>query len=225
MEKVNLQERNGSVMNKSENINELAMALSKLQGEITDACKDKQGYGYNYADLSSVLDIARPALAKNGLAVSQLCGSDGDKVSVETVLMHKSGQWISAVMAMTIQQMKGMTMAQASGAVISYARRYCLASVLGIAQTDNDAAQVIEDKPTLKSVPILQPKLPEPIISSSMLSSLYDLIDDMKIEDDEVMAWMKKVNIKDLKELKERQALALVNMLNKRRREKNEMQA
>jgi hypothetical protein len=80
-------------MNKSENIEALAGALSKLQGEIKDASKDQKGYGYNYADLSTFLEIGRPLLSKHHLAVSQLCGSSSDKVSLETVLMHESGQW------------------------------------------------------------------------------------------------------------------------------------
>lgn len=126
-------------MNKSENIDLLASALSKLQGEITDVTKDKKGYGYQYADLSQILDISRPMLSKHKLAISQLCGSAHDKVTVETVLMHESGQWISSTIEMGVQEGKGMSLAQAVGSVITYARRYALASIIGIAQIDNDA--------------------------------------------------------------------------------------
>ncbi len=131
-------------MQKSETIGKLATALSKLQGEIENVHKDKKGYGYMYADLASILEITRPLCAKYELAVSQLCSSmhfdqaQTDKVIIETVLMHSSGEYLSSCLAMPIAGVKG-SQAQATGSVISYARRYALAALLGIAQTDNDA--------------------------------------------------------------------------------------
>ncbi len=127
-------------MNKSDEINELAKSLSKVQGEIHNAFKDKSGYGYKYVDLASILDITRPLLSKYGLSVSQLCGSANDLATVETVLMHESGQWISSTIEMGIERGKGMSLAQAVGSVITYARRYALAAIVGIAQTDDDAS-------------------------------------------------------------------------------------
>lgn len=143
-------------MNKSDEIGALASALSKLQGEITDVQKEKSGYGYKYADLSQILEVARPVLSKHGLAVTQLCGSAHDKVTVETVLMHASGQWISSMIEMGVERGKGMSLAQAVGSVVSYARRYAFASVLGIAQTDNDghAEQAIPIRPISRPEPV-----------------------------------------------------------------------
>lgn len=134
-------------MNKSDQINEIAKALSTLQGEIKDAHKDKAGYNYKYADLSQVLEIVRPLLSKHGLAITQLCGSADEKVSVETMLMHTSGQWISSTIEMVAEKGKGRTMAQDVGSVISYARRYALTSLVGMTQTDNDANNVQEQAP------------------------------------------------------------------------------
>jgi hypothetical protein len=127
-------------MEKSEHINELAAALSKLQGEVVDAHKNKKGYGYNYAELSGVLDILRPLLSKYGIAVVQLPGFDQEKVRLETVFIHSSGQWISSTIEMGVEKGKGMSLAQSIGSVITYARRYGLAAMGGITQTDNDAA-------------------------------------------------------------------------------------
>lgn len=138
-------------MNKSDQINEIAKALSTLQGEIKDAHKDKAGYNYKYADLSQVLEIVRPLLSKHGLAITQLCGSADEKVSVETMLMHTSGQWISSTIEMVAEKGKGRTMAQDVGSVISYARRYALTSLVGMTQTDNDAAIVQEERPSMIS--------------------------------------------------------------------------
>ena len=127
-------------MNKSENIDQIATALSALQGEIKDVYKDKTGHGYKYADLSTVLEIVRPLLSKHKLAVTQLCGSADEKVSVETVLMHSSGQWLSSIIEMAAEKGARRSLAQDVGNVITYARRYALAAIIGVAQTDNDAA-------------------------------------------------------------------------------------
>lgn len=124
----------------SENINELAEALSKFQGEVVDAHKDKKGYNYKYADLTGVLEIARPLMEKHGLALTQFPGGSGSAVTLESILMHKSGQWISCPMEMEVQGSGKMSLAQAAGAVITYMRRYAASGILGITQTDNDAS-------------------------------------------------------------------------------------
>ena len=131
-------------MNKSENINEIATALSALQGDIHDVHRDKAAYGYKYADLSQVLENIRPLLSKHKLAVTQLCGSADEKVSVETVLMHTSGQWISSVIEMVAEKKSGRSASQDIGTVITYARRYALAAIVGMTQTDNDAQSSVQ---------------------------------------------------------------------------------
>jgi hypothetical protein len=140
----------GSEMLKSDEIDKLSSSLSKLQGEITDAHKDKKGYGYNYADLSQVLDIARPLLAKHGLSVTQLLYSEEERMGVETCLLHESGQWLSSSASMMVERSKGMSLAQSAGSVITYLRRYALAAMIGICQTDNDAR--VEVSPPLTIV-------------------------------------------------------------------------
>ena len=130
-------------MKQSENINELAEALSAFQGEVNDVFKSSQGYGYNYADLSSVLETARPAMAKHGLAVTQMPGRSEGLVTMSTTLMHKSGQWMRSTMAMEVDQVGKMSPAQCVGSVLTYLRRYSLSAVLGISQTDTDASQAV----------------------------------------------------------------------------------
>lgn len=132
-------------MERSEEINELAAALAKAQGEIQNVAKDKEGYGYKYADLAAVLDIARPVLSKHGIALIQTAGYADQCVSVTTMLAHQSGQWVSATITMPLQTGKGLSHAQAIGSVITYARRYLLAAMVGIAQEDNDAAAAVAD--------------------------------------------------------------------------------
>jgi len=125
-------------MNKSESIGQIAKSISLLQGEIEDLTRDKKGYGYKYADLSQCLKIIRPLLTKNGLAVTQIPGFNEDRVSLETIIMHESGEWIGGTIEIPVTVGKGMIPAQAYGSTISYARRYALVSHLGIATEDDD---------------------------------------------------------------------------------------
>lgn len=128
-------------MNRSEDIKELAAAMSEFQGNVVDAVKEKSGYGYKYAELGGVLEIVRPLLKQFGLSIMQLVGTNNNNVSLETVLTHKSGQWISSTLEIPAEDKKGLSHAQTVGTAITYMRRYALCSLLGIAQVDDDAAE------------------------------------------------------------------------------------
>lgn len=122
----------------SEQINELATALSIAQGKITGALKDSANpfFKSKYADLASVWDACRTALSENGLAVIQTTESvSPETITVITTLAHKSGQWIRGVLTMTPKDGSP----QAAGSCLTYARRYALAAIVGVAQIDDDA--------------------------------------------------------------------------------------
>lgn len=138
-------------MTKSENISELASALSKFQGEAINPTKDKQGHNYTYADLASLLEVTRPLLVKNGLSVCQLTFEDEGKIGVETILMHESGQWIQERISVPPGSNQRMSIAQSSGSTITYLRRYSYAAVLGIAQDDDDAQTQMNKKENIKA--------------------------------------------------------------------------
>ena len=124
-------------MNKSDDIKELALALSKTQSILKGAIKDTNNtfFKSKYADLASCWDACREPLAANGLSVVQMpCNDTPDSVALETILMHTSGQWISSVFSMPVSKHD----AQAVGSAITYARRYALAAVVGIAPEDDD---------------------------------------------------------------------------------------
>jgi hypothetical protein len=122
---------------KSGTIAELAKALCKAQSIIQNAKKDSQNpfYKSNYADLSSVWEVARKPLTDNGLSVSQLPGGcDGNKIKVRTILMHTSGEWLCSEFEMPFLKADP----QAVGSAITYARRYALAAIVGIVADDDD---------------------------------------------------------------------------------------
>jgi hypothetical protein len=126
-------------MNSSENITKLIAAMIALQSEVEDAPKTSKAHNYNYADLGSILKMVRPLLAKHGLCVLQTSSGDQDFITVSTRLCHTSGEFIEDSLTMRVQESRGMSHAQSAGSVITYARRYALATVLGITQVDDDA--------------------------------------------------------------------------------------
>jgi len=149
------------MMNKSESIKELAAALGKAQAQmpavqmnaVNPFLKNK------YADLGAIIATAKPILAKHGLSVSQLPTSVGDQVGVTTMLMHESGEWLSTEMSLSVGDEKGKSSAQVAGSVITYLRRYSLASMLGMyADEDGDGNA---PKPQAQAKPQAKPK-PEP---------------------------------------------------------------
>ena len=146
-------------MNKSESIKELAKALAEVQATIGgvefDSTANAGRFSYRYASLGAHIELAK-ALPKHGLAYAQFPISDNWYAGVETILMHESGEWISEKVLFPyngdLQTPDGKmnNPAQEAGKVITYARRYALAAMLGIySEEDVDAGIPIkkEDKP------------------------------------------------------------------------------
>ena len=123
-------------MEKSEQINELASALSKAQGVIIPASKDADNpfFKSKYADLASVWEVARKPLADNGLSIVQLPSAEGNIVTLKTIIMHSSGQYIASDLTMVAKDASP----QAVGSCLTYERRYALSSVVGIASEIDD---------------------------------------------------------------------------------------
>jgi hypothetical protein len=128
-------------MNKSETIVNLAKALSQAQGEMP-VIKFNSVNPFlknNYADLGAIIAGTRPVLAKYGLAVTQLTFGEDGVVGVETMLTHNSGEWISERVSMQVGEERGKSSAQVAGSIVTYLRRYALASILGVyADEDGD---------------------------------------------------------------------------------------
>lgn len=134
------------IIDKSAELDKLATALSTAQSVMKGAVKDSVNpqLRNKYADLASVWDACRDALGANGLSVSQHPGCDGVHATVDTVLLHASGQYLhSRVSAPIIPQTYDrdyppMVTAQATLAAVTYLRRAALASVVGVAPADDD---------------------------------------------------------------------------------------
>lgn len=128
----------GDIMNKSESIKALAVALTKAQSEIKSVKMDAVNpfFKSRYATLGAVIDASKEVLEKNGLVVTQLSTSDNGEVGITTLLMHSSGEWIESTCTVAIE---GKNIAQEAGKAITYLRRYSLSSILNLyAEEDND---------------------------------------------------------------------------------------
>jgi len=124
---------------KSESITELAKALCNAQATMTTAKKDSLNphFKSKYADLASVWDACREALTKNGLSIVQIPQADGNRITVSTILLHTSGEFIEGDLTM----ISGANTPQAFGSCITYARRYALSAFVGIAPDDDDGEE------------------------------------------------------------------------------------
>jgi hypothetical protein len=132
-------------MQQSDSIKEIAAALAKAQGEIKGAVKDSTNphFKSKYADLASVWDACRAALSKNGLAVFQTTETTADGIFLVTTLAHSSGEWMRGTFP--VQPVQNTP--QGLGSAMTYARRYSLAAMVGVAPEDDDGQAASEGTP------------------------------------------------------------------------------
>ncbi|MFH0957300.1 MAG: ERF family protein [Pseudomonadota bacterium] len=129
-------------MEKSESITKLASDLVKMAANLKPVAFDSENpfFKSRYSSLASVMESVRPALAQNNLAIVQATIIDNEpqlRVSVETWLIHSSGEWLKSTISLKPLQDNP----QAIGSTISYGRRYGVSALLGVTSEfeDNDA--------------------------------------------------------------------------------------
>lgn len=133
-------------MQHSDSLASLAAALSKAQAEIQPAVKDKLNphLKTRYASLDSVMDAVRGPLASHGLSVVQMPDADEPGyLALTTRLMHASGEWLEGRCRIRL----GKDDAQGFGAALSYAKRYALAAMLGVASDEDDDGEGAKAQP------------------------------------------------------------------------------
>lgn len=136
-------------MKQSENCKTLFAAVLKAQGDFETLPKDKQGYGYKYTDLDTVISYLRPILKSNGIGFMQTLTTIEGKSGLTTRLFNAEGEWIEDTTFLPEVQLKGTNPAQNMGAAITYMKRYALCAILGIS-SDEDTDAVVENKPAPK---------------------------------------------------------------------------
>ena len=134
----------------SQDISELAKALALAQREIKSAPKQRVNPYFKsyYADLASCWDACREALAKNGLAVVQATWPIQGSLWLVTTLIHNSGQWMRSLTPIRCKDDSPQVM----GSAITYARRYALCAIAGVASEDDDGQRALQGRSTENAV-------------------------------------------------------------------------
>ena len=119
-------------------------ALAKAQAEMGPALKTATNphFKKQYADLGAVQEACFDALRNNGFAVYQPIGRDENGPFVKTIFAHEGGETLEC----TVPLMVGKNDMQGLGSAITYARRYGLMSMAGIAPEDDDGNAAAKGK-------------------------------------------------------------------------------
>jgi hypothetical protein len=185
-------ENNNKMM--SDQIDQLATALAKAQGEYLVANKDKNNpfFKSKYADFESVVVASRPALSKYGLSVVQppfIYGNTQDEPSyLVTVVMHSSGQWLKS----KARHNPPKNDIQSLSSYNTYLKRMCYASLLGVvtgesySDDDGNEASIAQYKyPTklsytqVQQLRTLSEERQQQILDFSNVNNLDELTVDM----------------------------------------------
>lgn len=192
-------------MNAVTQIQGIAAALAKTQGEIKAAIKDSTNphFKSKYADLTAVWEACRGPLSKNGLAIVQTTEFDASDVWLVTTLLHTSGESISG--RYPLRPVKNDP--QGYGSALTYARRYTIAALVGVvADEDDDGNRASRGG-----------KEDDVLIDEVQLNNLRDLL--AKTNSD-VEAFCIYAKVKSLAEIKQRDYPHLVTILNQKERKR-----
>ena len=131
---------------------QLAAALCKAQAQIRGAAKDATNphFQSRYADLASVWEACRKPLTDNGLSVVQFTRYHADLQGfvLVTKLLHVSGESEEGITPL----LTGKGDMQALGSAITYARRYGLAAMVGVAPDDDDGNAAVAEGSRVEKV-------------------------------------------------------------------------
>ena len=181
-------------MNRSESIIKLAAALVKFNSEVSSIAKDAKNpfFKSDYVTLDKLIISTREILQKNGLSVLQFPLSDENRIGVQTILLHESGEYIeSEPLYMTPAKVNDP---QAAGSVITYLRRYSYQAILNLSTGEDDdanAATFVNSEPpkangklTAKQVGrLLAIGLKVGVKESDIKAAIYKEFRKQKIED------------------------------------------
>lgn len=149
----------------------IAEALAAAQLEITDPAKDSINphFRSRYADLATVLKTVRPVLAKHGIALVQCTQVDGERLVLVTRLMWRGEEIESTYPVEPVKRDP-----QGYGSALTYARRYALQALVGVAADEDDDGNAASAAPSKPSAPA-HDELAEVIAKVKAANSIDDL--------------------------------------------------
>lgn len=126
-----------ATLQRSESITKVAAALVKFSGEVSRVEKDAVNphLRNKYATVDAIIDEIRPILSKYGLAVIQIPGGTSEQTTMQTMLLHESGEWI---MSPELAMRPVKSDPQGVGSVLTYLRRYSLNAFLSLNTGEDD---------------------------------------------------------------------------------------
>jgi hypothetical protein len=155
----------------------IAAALAQAQSEMGKAIKDSNNphFRNKYADLGNVMDACLPALNKHGIAVFQPAGADDRGEFVATVLLHTSGEKLECRVPLLVNKND----MQGYGSAVTYARRYGLMCMAGIAPEDDDGNAAAKAPPPVQQAKPAQAAKPDYSKAVEYLTEA-DSLDDLR---------------------------------------------
>lgn len=144
-------------MEKSESIKNIAEALCKFQRDVEIIEKDGTNPHFHskFASLDNIIQTIMPSMVTHDLSFVQFPDGDG----LTTMVMHKSGEWLSSTAKLIIEKQTP----QGQGSALTYLRRYALSGALGLStETDDDGNAASKPVPTRKVQDSLNPPQPVP---------------------------------------------------------------
>lgn len=135
----------------SEQTDQLFLALQAAQKTVTHLIKDKKGHNYKYGDLKQLLELFEQHFEPQGfIQIQGHTESRPGEISATTRLIHvPSGQWIETVFTCDVDKQGGP---QGAGSATTYARRYSLEGLMGIAHVDDDGQSAQKAQPNKSQV-------------------------------------------------------------------------
>lgn len=203
------------VMETSAEINELAKALAKAQGQIQNAAKNAKNPAFksSYSKLDACWDACREPLSSNGLSVVQLIGSEDTKLTCTSILLHESGQFIKSIFSLTPVNQNP----QGFGSAATYARRYTLQALVGIApEEDDDAnAAIIKENPVRSAVQeVKYPKTAEEV-KTNLIDQIREIFAKLSIEERQRYATELNIDFAQMKTFDAEKLFAIKNHIRK----------
>lgn len=159
-------------MQNNQGQSELAAALAKAQADMQNAPLNRVNSHYKskYADLAAIRDAVTPALTKHGLAVTQTPTFHGETFVLVTTLRHVSGETVESVYPLPLDK------PQVMGSALSYARRYSLAAMCGIAAEEDDDANAAQTGDAKAQAPKRQNTVRQPEDAADIKSMARDWV-------------------------------------------------
>ncbi len=175
-------------MKHSETFAKLGAALVAAQAQIKGVAKNSTNphFKTKYASLDDIVAAIRPVLASHKLAIVQgACdpivdhGGSLEGFSVETMLIHESGEWIANAAIVPLTKVD----AQGAGGAMTYGRRYGLSALLSLATDEDDDGNVAATPRRAAKPPLEKP----PLATSEQKARIAELLNNSAIDLDDSM--------------------------------------